>query len=423
MNQRLKRTTAWICLLGTVGAAQILTQSVGFLCGIVIVRWLAPNEYALYTLALTMTSALNVLAEGGIASGLMAEGGRVWQSRTGLGSVLATGLALRRQFALWAGVICAPALAFLMRSHGVSWGTIAIMLAALLANSWLTMLNTLYGIAPALHQRIFAIQNIGLIQGGIRLAVLGAILYFWPLAGLAICATIPPLFWSLTRLRHISQGFADFHAPADERVRRSVLAVVKRVLPGSIYLCVSNQIGIWFVSLLGSTHTLAQIGALGRLGQIFAFLPPVAGALFVPRFARLPAESRIVLVRYLQVMALMAFIGCTATGIIILFPKPVLAIIGSHYADLQHELILQMICSMLWFLAGIAYNLGCSRGIVVKPFLSIGVQVVCQIALVTILDVSSLRGALWLSIIMGIVQLVIYAGNVVVTLLAIERQI
>jgi hypothetical protein len=285
------------------------------------------------------------------------------------------------------------------------------------------MLNTLYGIAPALHQRIFAIQNIGLIQGGIRLAVLGAILYFWPLAGLAICATIPPLFWSLTRLRHISQGFADFHAPADERVRRSVLAVVKRVLPGSIYLCVSNQIGIWFVSLLGSTHTLAQIGALGRLGQIFAFLPPVAGALFVPRFARLPAESRIVLVRYLQVMALMAFIGCTATGIIILFPKPVLAIIGSHYADLQHELILQMICSMLWFLAGIAYNLGCSRGIVVKPFLSIGVQVVCQIALVTILDVSSLRGALWLSIIMGIVQLVIYAGNVVVTLLAIERQI
>jgi hypothetical protein len=168
---------------------------------------------------------------------------------------------------------------------------------------------------------------------------------------------------------------------------------------------------------------LAQIGALGRLGQIFAFLPPVAGALFVPRFARLPAESRIVLVRYLQVMALMAFIGCTATGIIILFPKPVLAIIGSHYADLQHELILQMICSMLWFLAGIAYNLGCSRGIVVKPFLSIGVQVVCQIALVTILDVSSLRGALWLSIIMGIVQLVIYAGNVVVTLLAIERQI
>jgi O-antigen/teichoic acid export membrane protein len=416
----MDRATAWIRLLGTVSAAQVLTQGIGFLGGIVIVRCLAPDQYALYTLALTMISALTVIADGGVASGLMAEGGKVWQSASGLGSVLATGLTLRRRLVLWAAVICAPALAFLMRSHGISWNIVTIMFAALLATLWLTTLNTLYGIAPALHQRVLAIQNIGLIQGGLRLVLLCALLCFWPNAILAVAAAVLPLAWSVMRLRRMSHSFADLGARADDDIRRSVLKVVQRVLPGSVYLCVSNQVSIWLISVLGSTLTLAQIGALGRIGQAFAVLPAVTSALFAPRFARLAADGRTLLVRYLQVLAVMTAFCSVLIAIVLLLPGQVLAIIGPHYANLRHELILQMFCSALWLLAATAYNLGCVRGIVVKPFLSVGVQIACQIALFTMLDVSSLRGALWFSIAMGTVQLIIYGGNVVAALLAAE---
>lgn len=80
------------------GGAQVLVQLTGLISGILIIRLLPTNEYAFYTLANTMLGTLAVLAGGGISTGGMSEGGKVWRDKARLGGVLATGLKLRRKF-------------------------------------------------------------------------------------------------------------------------------------------------------------------------------------------------------------------------------------------------------------------------------------------------------------------------------------
>src|SRR5690349_4585514 len=75
-------------LVTITGGAQALVQGAGLICGILIIRLLPTNEYAFYTLANTMLGTMTVLADGGISTGVMAQGGKVWQSKAELGTVL-----------------------------------------------------------------------------------------------------------------------------------------------------------------------------------------------------------------------------------------------------------------------------------------------------------------------------------------------
>ena len=91
----------WGKLISITGSAQIIVQILGFASGILIIRLLPVQEYALYTLANTMLGTMTVLADGGISTGVMSQGAKVWQNKVMLGKVLATGLDLRRKFAIF----------------------------------------------------------------------------------------------------------------------------------------------------------------------------------------------------------------------------------------------------------------------------------------------------------------------------------
>src|SRR5690606_35641018 len=94
------RISEWGKLIAITGSSQILIQALGFISGILVIRVLPVHEYALYTLANTMLGTLTILADGGISTGTMALGGKVWNDRDKLGKVMATGMALRKKFAI-----------------------------------------------------------------------------------------------------------------------------------------------------------------------------------------------------------------------------------------------------------------------------------------------------------------------------------
>jgi O-antigen/teichoic acid export membrane protein len=49
-----ERIKYWLKLITVTGTAQVIVQAVGFLSGILVIRLLSVDEYALYTLANTM---------------------------------------------------------------------------------------------------------------------------------------------------------------------------------------------------------------------------------------------------------------------------------------------------------------------------------------------------------------------------------
>src|SRR6187551_3753536 len=84
-----------IKLISIVGSTEIILKGIGFVTGVMIVRMLPIQEYALYTLANTMLGTLVIFTDSGISNGVMALSGKVWKDPKKLGVVFATGLSLR----------------------------------------------------------------------------------------------------------------------------------------------------------------------------------------------------------------------------------------------------------------------------------------------------------------------------------------
>ena len=168
----------WGKLLSITGAAQILIQITGFISGILIIRLLPTQEYALYTLANTMLGTMTILADGGITSGVMAQGGKVWQDRYKLGSVLVTGMELRKKFAIGSLFIVTPVLVLLLRYHQASWITSILILLALIPAFITALSGTILQVPLKLHQDIIALQSNYVRVNISRLLLLSCTIFF-----------------------------------------------------------------------------------------------------------------------------------------------------------------------------------------------------------------------------------------------------
>jgi hypothetical protein len=357
---------------------------------------------------------MSILADGGIAAGVMSQGGQVWQDREQFGKVIATGLDLRKKFAVGSLLLFLPVLLYLLHYHGASWLTATLIAAAIIPAFFTALSGTLFGIVPKLAQHILPLQKIELGASLGRLALLSLSIFFFPLAYVAILAAGLPQFWSNLQLRKVAKEFIDDKQKPDVAIRLQILTMVKRLLPESIYYCVSGQLTVGIISVLGSTAAVAQVGALGRVGIIFVLISTITASLIIPRFARLPNDASILLKRYLQIqLALMVAYGAVI-GVCWLFSSQILLILGNKYAGLSKELILLLIGSTVSALSGNSFYLSNNRGWVINPTIPIVVSVASICAGAFFLKISSLEGVLIFNILVAIPQLIVHVVYAIV---------
>lgn len=398
----------WGKLITITGSAQVMVQALSFGCGILVIRLLSTQEYALYTLANTMLGTMILLADGGISTGVLAQGGKVWQNRAQLGAVLATGLDLRRKFALGSLAIASPILLMLLHQHGASWGVALLLLLALIPSFFTALSNTLLEVAPKLQQDITPLQKTQVGVNAGRLGLLLFSLFVFPWAPVAILAAGLPQLWGNNRLRNISVAYADLTQRPDPAIRQKILAVVKRVLPGAVYYSASGQITVWLVSLFGTTAALAQVGALSRIAIMLNLFSVLLTTLVVPRFARLAATKSMLFARFFQIQLGLALLSIAIVGMVWLFPAQVLWILGKNYTGLTTELVLSIAGSCLGLITGISFSLVSSRGWATNPIITISVELAALIAGILFFDISTLKGVFTLNIFIAFVQAVMY---------------
>ena len=242
----------WGKLISITGSAQIIVQAVGFVSGLLVIRLLPVHEYALYTLANTMLGTMTLLADGGISSGVMAHGAKVWQNDKKLGVVLATGLDLRRKFAIASLIVAVPILIYLLLHNDASWLSTILIVISLIPAFFAALSDSLLEIVPKLHQEILPLQKNQVVVGLVRLLLTALTIFIFPFTFIAILASGLPRLWGNIQLRKITNGFADSKQEPDPVVRKDILKLVKRNLPGAIYFCSSGQISIWLISVFGN---------------------------------------------------------------------------------------------------------------------------------------------------------------------------
>lgn len=396
---------SWGKLISITGSAQIMIQALGFASGILIIRLLPVQEYAFYTLANTMLGTMTVLADGGITTGVMAQGGKVWENKQKMGIVLATGLDLRKKFAIVSLLVSVPILFYLLLHNGASWITAILIALALIPAFYAALSDSLLEIIPKLNQAILPLQKNQVGVGVGRLVLSALTMFIFPFSFIAVLAAGIPRIWGNVGLRKIVYGMAAKEQQPDPAIRKEILKLVKRILPTSIYYCVSGQLTIWLISVFGNTTSLAQLGALGRLSVILTIFSAIIGTLIVPRFAKLAIDKYLLFTRFFQIMGLLMALLSIIVLVVYLFPTPILWLLGNAYEGLAFELVLSIISSCIGLLGGIVFSLYSSRGWAMSPILLILINLLAIIGFASFLDLSSLRGVLYFNIALGLVAL------------------
>jgi O-antigen/teichoic acid export membrane protein len=388
----------WGKLISITGSAQIIVQALGFVCGILIIRLLPVQEYALYTLANTMLGTMTVLADGGISAGVMAQGGKAWQDKEKLGVVLATGLDLRKKFAIGSLLVSIPILFYLLLHNNASWLTALLITASLVPAFYAALSDSLLEIVPKLHQSILPLQKNQIMVGIGRLLLSGVMMFIFPWAFLAIIANGIPRVYGNIKLRKITYNFADKNQKPDSDIQKEILYIVKRIMPGTVYFAFNGQITIWLLSLFGTTTSLAQIGALGRFGLVFSAMTTVSTILASPYFAKVNCNNSRLRLKFYSYLLLLLFLIGILLFFANVFSMQILWILGSAYKDLQLELILILIAGSLSFLSGVSFNILASKGWPTPPLIIISGNICFVILGLFLFDIRELKEVLFFNI-------------------------
>jgi O-antigen/teichoic acid export membrane protein len=394
-------------VVGKFAVVQGIVQMVGFLSGILLIRHLDQREYAYFTIANTMQGTLNTLADIGISVGLVSIGGRVWQDRNRFGQLIKTASNLRRKLGAIAAIVITPILFFMLVKNGAPIPYTFILIALVLCGLSVQLALGVLGVVPRLRSDIGWIQTIDFAGAAVRLLILTALLYFFLNSAVAVAVGSATLFFQYWMLRRYSARVIDFDAPENAEDRGAMQRFIRHLAANAVFFCFQGQITIFLLGFFGrNINSIAEVGALGRLGMVFTVLTNLLTNVFGPAFARCQDPKRL---RW-QYAAIVG--GVTAFSLVLiaaaaLFPGAFLFVLGAKYAHLERELVLMVGGAVVGALTGTFWTLNASKAWIAGSWLYIPLTLGTQIALIPITDFSSVRSVLMFNLLSAVPNLVL----------------
>lgn len=398
-RQRLTRLTSF-------ASTQLAVQLIGFAAGILLVRHLAQAQYGYYTLAISMASIAVILSDLGLATATMAIGGRLSGQGAALGHLVADANVIHRRLAWVSLIVVIPCFVLmLMRQQAAPWqvAALSVLIVATAA------LNVRAGIALSIARLL---GHNGLQQKldlGINLAKLALLMAasWWVLDATVACvvnlAVAAAYFVVLTR--HL-----DVHIELPAQPTAVHATALRQHLykqaPNSVYFVLSSQLALWLIGFFGSAERVAEVGALSRLAALFTVIAAVSAALVLPYFARHDGHAELragfagINVFYAALLALLCAVA-------VLFPAPILWVLGGNYGALHTELVWMVVASTFAAWGGTLYSIGCARGWVLPIGLTVSTGLLATIAAASLVDVSTVRGGFIINTVTGATSTVV----------------
>ncbi|MGI8437051.1 MAG: lipopolysaccharide biosynthesis protein [Chthoniobacterales bacterium] len=381
-------------MVGRFASVQVLVQAIGFISGILIVRYLTQREYAYFTIANTMQGTINMLADIGISIGLVSIGGRVWQDRHRFGQLIATAQKLRFKLGGLALLVVTPILYLMLARNGASVGYAILIILFMLGGLSVHFSLGVLSVVPRLRSDIALIQKIDLTGAAARMLVLVACAFVFLNAGVAILVGSASFFIQLWLTRRYVAGVIDMHASENEDDRRAMVGFIKNQAANAIFYCIQGQITVFLISFFGTrASSVAEVGALGRLAMIFTIVGQLLTNIFGPAFARCQDPKKMRL-QYAGVVGAVLGLSILIFIAAALFPDQVLFVLGKKYEHLHRELILMVAGTVANVMVGTLWVMNASKAWISFSWLYIPLTLATQIALIPFTDFSSVSGLL-----------------------------
>ncbi|HEX8076203.1 MAG TPA: hypothetical protein VF511_00200 [Chthoniobacterales bacterium] len=394
-------------VVGAFAFIQGVVQIIGFLSGILLIRFLGQRDYAYFTIANSMQGTLNVLADIGISVGLVSIGGRVWQDRRRFGQLVNTARALRRRLGALAAVVVTPVLYFMLVKNGAPVPYAVVLIALVLAGLAVQLSLGVLGVVPRLHSDIRRIQTIDFVGAAVRLLILVALMFVFLNSAVAVAVGSATLFLQYWMLRRYAARVIDFDAPENAEDRRAMQKFIRHLAANAVFFCFQGQITIFLIGFFArDVASVAEVGALGRLAMVFTVLTNLLSNIFGPAFARCQDPRRL---RW-QYAAIVG--GVTAFSLVliaaaILFPGAFLFVLGAKYGHLERELVLMVAGAVIGALTGTFWTLNASKAWIAGSWLYIPLTLAAQIALIPFTDFSNVRSVLLFNLVSALPNLLL----------------
>jgi len=334
------RFARWSQVSVEFGLSQALGQSASLISGLIYVRLMPVDQYALYAMGLTSLAFISTGSDLGLTSSLNYFWRESGKDRCGIEPIIAAVQRLRSVFLVLVSFVCG---AFLLKTTSeqnlsvisvfACFGLVVATVSARLPATLDIQLMRLEGLqresyyCEAADSITRLLVAVGMIVTGITTALFG-------LAG--------GLLGSLSMLAAV-RGLAGTPRSKSQSVEsetwRKVRAyIIPPVFTTLVYI-MQLPLVLWLALTFGGKAVLAETFAVGRIGAIYGLISVFVGAVIGPRLARISDDAHFARTVGLFLLALV-LLCVGATMIAYVAPSALLLLIGPKYVHLDREVVL-----------------------------------------------------------------------------------
>lgn len=360
MKSPLARAASLGGVAGSFLLGQGFTQVLAVLVGLLLVRILTVEQYALFTLAGSLSVIVSLGSNFGLGQAMVSLGAKTRDDTKNLGALWQSSRQLSGYLFPLTCIVIFLLVPLVFRAGSWQALEIATCVFLVLAIGYLQIDTALYRAVLNIHRVGRSLFRIALAEVMPRLIlVLGCLL--WPSAIVALAGTLCGAAVARYLARREAQHLIDPESVATRALRQALGAFVIPIVPPVLYSLVQGQLAILILSWQGSTEAIAEVGALARLAQVFAMLSMLNPFLIQPMFARISTHHQFARRLTVLLVTLTCFSAVAVTSAYAI-PQLWLFVLGGHYQGLAQELPLAIGSAVAAVVGGALYSVAIARG-------------------------------------------------------------
>lgn len=397
MNYGFKRwTTLIFSFLAGQGAVQLLNVISGFL----LLRWLNVEAYAQYSVAFGFQTTLGMLVDLGFSGSIIALVGDRGSEKEVVGAYIRSAKYFRNR--LFAVIIPLSVIAFPLVTSKQDWDAMTqlLLFISVIASLFFQGWAAYYSPPLLIHQQLKQYYQPQVVSAVGRM-VLCFILYLISALTSWTTAWVNSAVFAVNGFlyRRSTTSLITEPRSSNPQINSEMIRYLSPLIPVAIYTAFQGQISLILITIFGRTESVAEVAALGRIGQLFFILTAFNSVIIAPRIAQV--ARRDLAKKYFQTFGVALTFAAILSFIAFLFPQPLLWLLGSKYQNLRSAIVWVVLSSSFAYLANVLNTMNMSRKWIYwwSSVFEISLIVIVQLICMTVMDLSTTIQVIYFSLI------------------------
>jgi O-antigen/teichoic acid export membrane protein len=358
-------------------------------------------EFAIYAVALGLQGMIGILTDLGFGGAILGLVGTRYRDKKILGSYIKAASVIRRALMLIVSIIAIACIIgfrhIKIESH--SSAEMTFLAATVLVTVQFQAWASYYEVPLLLNNRLISYYSPQIVAAVLRMASAVGLYYmhFISSSSIIVANTLSIVIMGVS-YRYLARPWIEVPHLLSKEHAREMIRYLTPLIPGTVYQAIQGQVSLFLITVFGHVGQIAEVAAVGRIGQLFLLLNTSNGVLVTPLFARTPRA--LFLKRYGFAMCVVGAVALVMAGSARVFPAPYLLLLGKRYSDLTPQVQLVVYTSAIGYFSGAMWSIAVARkwifwwsGTLQMVLLTL-IQVVC----VAFLPLNTSEGVLMMSL-------------------------